>query len=137
MGDTVRALSQAEATAKLQRLHRLLSNLPSSLPLDAGNYNFIGYQPDKEKVEDWGSAAAVVNRDLEIAMCPLGRDPEKEGNGIVFRERGRNLEAVVDMLKTHRKDAAMSMVMEKWIDDLTSAAIYAGAVSPLVLSYSD
>lgn len=115
--------SPAEVATQLQRLRKLLSALPHSLPLDAGHYNFIGYQPDKELEEDFGSAAAVVNRALEITFCPLGRN-----TGVTLKERGQGLVAVVDVLETHQKEKSMGAVMEKWIDDLTAAAISAGAV---------
>ena len=65
----------------------------------------------------------MVNRDLEITFCPLGR-----GAGVTLKERGQGLVAVVDVLEAHCNEKSMGAVMEKWIDDLTTAVIQAGTV---------
>ncbi|KAG9226002.1 hypothetical protein CCMSSC00406_0009099 [Pleurotus cornucopiae] len=60
------------------------------------HHEFRNWQPDPEKLAEFGASESVLNRDLEVSFAPRGRQPGE----IPFklRERGAGLLAVVDVL---------------------------------------
>ncbi|KAL5536596.1 hypothetical protein ACEPAF_419 [Sanghuangporus sanghuang] len=118
---SVRVLSPEELEIQLNRLHNVLSSLPSSLPCSSNNYYFIGFGPDPDILDLVGSVPGAVNNALENAFAPMGRI-----NGITLLERGPGLVAVVDVLRGYTKDFPTDVVLQKWITDLTEAGIKAG-----------
>ncbi|KAG1836631.1 hypothetical protein DFJ58DRAFT_817985, partial [Suillus subalutaceus] len=73
---------------------------------------------DDEKIEDMGPIGAL-NRELE---CVMG---QRHNGPILFKERGPGLEAVVDVLESHlieHHNSPETILLVKWVDDLTTAA---------------
>ncbi|KAJ7576115.1 hypothetical protein C8J56DRAFT_1032134 [Mycena floridula] len=86
----------------LRTLRHLIQNLPSTIPL-ADDHNFLSYEIDQERLDDYGSNQSVVNRDLE--------------------SRGPGLEAVVDVLRDYITGSkGQNLLLTKWVDDLTESA---------------
>lgn len=117
----VQLLSPREVDDKLLELYYCLSSLPQSISSSAKYYNFVGYGPDPEDVENFGSEDSAVNHSLEVTFCPEGRK-----NGIQLKERGPGLVAVVDVLRKYNKQFPGNAVLQKWIGDLLESALKAG-----------
>lgn len=107
-----------EVDKRLHNLRDLLQNLPPTVPTSSVWYNFQKYTPDPEKVDRYGSEESAVNQALEVILCPGGR-----GSLIRFKERGPGLVAVVDVLKKYIHAFPNSEMLQKWIFDLTEAAV--------------
>jgi hypothetical protein len=90
-------------------------------------YQFQNFALDPEKVEDFGGKDCAVNHGLKIIFCPQGR---RDGP-IVLKEQGPGLVAVVDVLEKWIQIYLKSMVLQKWISNLATAAKYVGVVSRL------
>ncbi|KAL5485650.1 hypothetical protein ACEPAI_6691 [Sanghuangporus weigelae] len=58
---SVRVLSPEELEIQLNRLHNVLSSLPSSLPCSSNIYYFIGFGPDPNILELVGSVPVEGN----------------------------------------------------------------------------
>lgn len=123
----VELLSLLEVKNELKTLKSLLSNISDMVPKGNNLYQFQTFAPDPEKVEDYGGEDCAVNHGLEIIFCPQGR---RDGP-IVLKEQGPGLVAVVDVLEKWIQIYPKSMVLQKWIFDLATAAKYVGAVSRL------
>ncbi|KAG2131337.1 hypothetical protein DEU56DRAFT_953870 [Suillus clintonianus] len=116
---------------KLQQLYLFLSNLPDTIPYaDAGQTQY-GFSLDDDRIEDMGPIGAL-NCALECVMGQCHNGP------ISFKERGPGLEAVVDILEAHlieHHESPETILLVKWIDDLTTAAeaafMSAGIMLPL------
>ena len=115
------ALSNAAAD-QLENLQNLLQNLPDTIPTSAMLYNFLGYTPDLEKLELYGSEEAVLNQALEVAFAPQGRKPGE--CPFILLEKGGGLVAVVDVLRKYIAKYPDSAILQKWVEDLTKAAIF-------------
>ncbi|KAF8594606.1 hypothetical protein BDV93DRAFT_565233 [Ceratobasidium sp. AG-I] len=102
---------------KLQQLNHLLNGLPSKLPCPPiTSYSF---SLDEEDLEDLGVEGAT-NQALENTLG-------LRANGLVLQERGAGLLAVVDILAAELLKCPHSAILEKWINDLISAAQDLGA----------
>lgn len=121
---------QASNDSELQILCRYLQNLPPSLPLpQCSKYNFRNFILDESWVEDEGLEAAV-NRELEILFG------SRAAGYLILREQGEGLWAVVDVLEQYISQYPESVILKKWVNDITKAAIqcYKSAGAPV--SYS-
>ncbi|QRV99077.1 hypothetical protein RhiJN_27096 [Ceratobasidium sp. AG-Ba] len=104
-------------TAKLDRLHAALRALPTSLPLGSAVYNFDKWTPDPNLLEDFGAECSVLNAHLENVFGL------RNGSLISLAERGPGLESIVEVFRHYLSGAfAEKPVIEKWLDDLTTAA---------------
>ncbi|KAJ7577226.1 hypothetical protein C8J56DRAFT_726501, partial [Mycena floridula] len=100
----------------LRTLRHLIQNLPSTVPL-ADDHNFLSYEIDQERLDDYGSNQSVVNRDLEVSFGSRSAGP------VVFKSRGPGLEAVVDVLRDYITGSkGQNLLLTKWVDDLTESA---------------
>ena len=123
-----------ELARKLIQLHNVLLKIPPRSP--SGNSgsrcDFRGYSPAdpaSPEVEDFG-VAGVLNRRLEITFAPNGRG----SSPIRLQDGGPGLVAVVDALRsTLLAVGGSDVILEKWIDDLTSAAT---SLEPVVSTLS-
>ncbi|KIM65708.1 hypothetical protein SCLCIDRAFT_14867 [Scleroderma citrinum Foug A] len=105
------------------QLQLYLANLPSSIPLaepTTSQYSFDAFAILPDEIEDFGEAGAV-SRQLEIHLGQCNNGP------ITFRERGKGLEAVVDVLEQYIEHLALSanpevVLLTKWLEDLITAA---------------
>lgn len=113
--DTVRLLTSKEMQTKLRSLGSLLANLSDSLPLNPGHYNFVGFSPSSEAVDDFGEEGAL-NHALEIAFGSRAKGP------IQLRGRGNGLCAVVVVLEKYIARSPKSAILQKWVEDLITAA---------------
>ena len=67
--ETVKCLTPDELQSRLEDLKITLLTLPRYLPVANEFYNFGGYTPEPESVQDYGEEGAL-NRDLENTFCP-------------------------------------------------------------------
>jgi hypothetical protein len=119
----VQVLTLGEIHVQLESLKKLLQNLPATVPDTKQHYFFDTFTPDPESVDDRGTEGAV-NHALEVAFSPtMGR-----AEPIVFKERGLGLVSVVETLRTYLKQFPESVVLQKWVSDLTDAAKRMGAI---------
>jgi hypothetical protein len=123
----VELLSPLEVKSELKTLKSLLSNISDMVPKGDNLYQFQNFALDPEKVKDFGGEDCAVNHGLKIIFCPQGR---RDGP-IVLKGQGPGLVAVVDVLEKWIQIYLKSMVLQKWISDLATAAKYVGAVSRL------
>ena len=103
---------------KLQRLQLYLVNLPHNLPVPSAStskFDFRNFAPDDEWVEDAGEEAAV-NRELEVQFGSRHMGP------IMPKERSPGVVVVADVLKRYLQQFPRSAILEKWVDDITTAA---------------
>ena len=116
----------ADVTQSLDQLHLVLSHLPESIPLSAGNgwYNFLYYEPDLEKVELYGMTEAALNNSLEITFAPNGRRSDDAPCKFEFSERGLGLVTIVNALASKLSIVPNSAILKKWVDDLLQVAEY-------------
>ena len=121
--ETVKCLTPDELQSCLEDLKIILLTLPRYLPVTNEFYNFGGYAPEPESVQDYG-VEGVLNRDLEITFCPKGRcEP------IVLKEVGPGLEVVTEVLDEWTEKFPKSMVLQKWVIDLITASELTAEVS--------
>ena len=107
----------AETKDKLHRLRIYLHHLPDCLPfkpMAESNYGFHSFSTEQEDEEDIGLEGAI-NRQLEIR---LGH----RNNGLVLKERGPGLVSIVLVLENYLNQLPTSVILQKWVDDLISAA---------------
>jgi len=112
------AMSNSKGLAQL-RLY--LQNLPKNLSLPASGHSVYGFEhfaPDAEWVEDIGEEGAV-NRQLEILLGSRVKGP------IRLIERGPSICAVVDVLDKYLARHPKSLILQKWVSDLTVSATLA------------
>lgn len=112
------AMSNSKSLAQL-RLY--LQNLPENLPLPASGqsiYGFEDFAPDAEWLEDIGEEGAV-NRQLEILLGSRAKGP------IRLKERGPSICAVTDVLDKYIARHPTSVILQKWVSDLTDSAVLA------------
>ena len=106
---------------KLQRLATYLHKLPNSLAVKSSKdsrYDFQGFEPDPEWVDNIGTVEGAVNRELE---CRLG----SRANGPVeFTERGAPVEALVGVLDRYTKEFPNDLLLARWVDDAIAGAIH-------------
>ncbi|KAG8974060.1 hypothetical protein FRB94_004931 [Tulasnella sp. JGI-2019a] len=105
---------------ELQTLLHTLQHLPASIPEDTGYYNFDQCHGTDPGWADWrertGSNQGALNHKLEIAFSTCENGPVK------FEERGRGLEAVVEVLRNWLTGTdGQNLILKKWVDDLTEA----------------
>lgn len=122
----VRILNAKEVASQLAELHALLLGLPETVPKGNQHYLFEAYSTLDEEVQDFGEEGAL-NHSLQVIFCPGGRS----AGPVQFKEQGRGLVAVVDVLRTYIEKFPASVVIQKWIFDLIEAAKSIGAVCPL------
>ncbi|KAF9021139.1 hypothetical protein BDZ89DRAFT_1071710 [Hymenopellis radicata] len=104
---------------ELKKLDRCLKALPQSIPANDA-YQFMDYEPNQEDIDDYGSAQGVVNKHLEPQFGDRDHGPIK------FKGRGPALEAVVPILRRYLTGkSGENLLLIKWVDDLTAAAILA------------
>ena len=121
--ETVKCLTPDKLQSCLEDLKIILLALPRYLPVANEFYNFGGYTPEPESVQDYG-AEGVLNQDLENTFCPKGRcEP------IVLKEAGPSLEAVAEVLDEWTEKFPKSMVLQKWVIDLITASELTAEVS--------
>lgn len=121
--ETVKCLTPEEVQSRLEDLKIILLTLPRYLPVANEFYNFEGYQPEPESVQDYGEEGAL-NRDLENTFCPKGRREP-----ISLKEAGPGLEAVADVLDEWIEKFPKSTVLQKWVVDLITASEHTAEVS--------
>lgn len=113
----VNLLSEGEIIARLGHLRTCFDTLPSSLS-DA-SYSFQDLSLSDEDIEDRGRVGAL-NHLLECTFCPQGRS-----NGpFLLNGCGPGLLALVDILFTFISDFPGDAILQKWVEDLISAAEY-------------
>ena len=120
----VKSMTPSEVKECLQTLKILLQNLPETVPKNNKYYNFQGWAPDPEKVEDMGMDGAVNNAS-EVIFCPNGC----LSGPFELKEQGDGLTAVVDVLGKQISDFPTNVILQKWVVDLTDSAHFSGAVS--------
>lgn len=120
---TVQCLTAEAIQSRLEDLRINLLTLTSYLPIANEIYNFEGYKPKPNSVQDYGEEGAV-NRDLENTFCPKGRREP-----ISLKEAGPGLEAVAEVLDEWIERYPKSTVLQKWVEDLITASELATAVS--------
>jgi hypothetical protein len=113
-----------ETKNKLQLLSLYLQNLPKTIPLadpSSPQYGFDFFILDDENIEDYGPIGAL-NRELELRMGQRDKGP------VSFKERGPSLNAVTDVLGgflDQYHESPETVLLVKWVDDLTIAAVAA------------
>jgi hypothetical protein len=116
--------ADSERHNKLNLLALYLKNLPDDIPLvhsSATAYGFDYYVANDEDILDMGEIGAL-NRQFKIQLGQRNNGP------IIFKERGAGLEGVVDVLKSYLEEHKHSnevVLLEKWLDDLITAAEHA------------
>ncbi|KAF8207758.1 hypothetical protein K438DRAFT_1755176 [Mycena galopus ATCC 62051] len=112
--------------SRIEHLHDLLRNLPSSLPNNPPQslYNF---SLDPEILKDGGHFSAVGHA-LEVSFeTHLLR---LQGRTIMFVERGARLDTLVKLLKTgvkHMSPGERNSFQEAWLEQRITAAVDSGA----------
>ena len=96
--------------------------LPASIPTANQFYDFRAFGLSSGEVQAYGPEGAV-NHALEVAFCPFGQE-----NVITLKERGPGLEAVVDVLRKYNSEYWGNAVLQKWVFDLTEAALRASGM---------
>ena len=118
-----------ELISRINHLHNLLKNLPSSLPSNPKESRYC-FGLDTEDVAEEGVWYAF-NRNLE-ACFETHTIPA--GGTIVFRERGPRLEALIQTFKTAARgltsDADRTFMQDLWLERLIRAAEQQGAKIP-------
>lgn len=101
--------------ALLDRLTILLSTLPETLlaPIPS-RYNFTDFVLTHKDITDYGLEGAV-NHELEIRFGT-------RLHGLKLCERGERLEAVVNVFQYYLDKLPDSVLLKKWVDDVTTAA---------------
>ncbi|QRV97083.1 hypothetical protein RhiJN_25102 [Ceratobasidium sp. AG-Ba] len=104
-------------TAKLNKLRCALASLPTSLPSGFSVYDFCGWTPNPEKVEDCGTKCGALNADLENIFGP------RVHSRVNVVERGPGIESIIDIF-THYLTGNYDEkpIIVKWVDDLVDAA---------------
>ena len=82
---------------------------------DQSVYNFGKFTPKPQDIEAVGLESAI-DLDLERLFGP------RSFGGVLFKEGGPGLVAVVDVLAKYLKSFPMSEVLRKWIVDLTDSS---------------
>jgi hypothetical protein len=112
--------------SRIEHLRSLLQNLPESLPLDPPETKYH-FGMDVELVVEEGTWFAF-NRSLEVCFETHKLGPNAT---IVFRERGRRYETLIQMFKDATKalatDAEREFLREVWLERLIKAAELQGA----------
>ena len=107
-------LTHEELQRHLEDLCINFLTLSRYLPTVEGSdtiYQFQGYKPTQESIDDFGEEGAL-NWELEITFCPQARH-----NPIVLKETGPSLEAVVDVLDEWTEKFPKSMVLDQWFNN--------------------
>ncbi|KAG1766662.1 hypothetical protein EDD22DRAFT_950430 [Suillus occidentalis] len=113
-----------ETKNKLQLLSLYLQNLPKTIPLadpSSPQYGFDFFILDDENIEDYGPIGAL-NQELKLRMGQRDKGP------VSFKERGPSLNAVTDVLGgflDQYHESPETVLLVKWVDDLTIAAVAA------------
>jgi len=111
--------------ASLRRLETLLSHLSDcNIPLGNQKYNFVGFSPDPEKIELYGTSEAAINHELEVTFAPKGRRDKSAPCPFELDECGPGLIAVVEVLRAALNEQPDSAILKKWVKDLSKAAEY-------------
>jgi hypothetical protein len=106
--------------ADLEKLRLYLCYLPTTLPLQPSNSgnNFQFFAPDSEWVNDIGEEGAV-NRQLEVVLGTRAK-------GVIqLKERGPGVIALADVLERYLDRNPGSVILKKWLTDMTDSAISA------------
>ena len=118
-----------ELISRITHLRNLLKNLPSNLPSNPTESRYC-FGLDAEDVAEEGMWYAF-NRNLE-ACFETHKIPV--GGTIVFRERGPQLDDLIQTFKTATKglttDADRTFMREVWLERLIKAAEMQGAKIP-------
>ena len=67
--ESVKCLTPDELQSRPEDLKIIFLTLPRYFPVANEFYNFGGYMPEPESVQDYGEEG-VLNRDLENTFCP-------------------------------------------------------------------
>ncbi|KZT18182.1 hypothetical protein NEOLEDRAFT_1080794 [Neolentinus lepideus HHB14362 ss-1] len=97
-------------------LHVYLQNLPDAVPFHQPNdslYGFHSFAPDKTWLREEGLEMAV-NQQLEVKWGPRTEIAP-------IRERGHGIEAVVDVLAQYLGALPDSVLLHKWLEDITAS----------------
>ena len=109
----------------LRRLETLLSHLSDChIPLGNQKYNFVGFSPDPEKIDLYGTSEAAINHELEVSFGPKGRRDDSAPCPFELEECGPGLIAVVKVLRDALHEQPGSAILKKWVKDLSKAAEY-------------
>ncbi|CAK5273903.1 unnamed protein product [Mycena citricolor] len=107
---------------ELKELLRLLKALPDTIPIGT-EHDFINFEPDPEKVVDFGDERAAVNQAVEVSFGARTLPGKDEMIPVVFKTRGPALEAIVEVFRQYITGSGGSnVIMCKWVDDLRSSA---------------
>jgi hypothetical protein len=109
----------------IQKLRHLLTQLPASLPFASSEgsiYDFENFAPSPEWAADIGEEGAV-NRQLEVLLGSRAKGP------IQFVERGPGVIALADVFEKYLAKYPSSLILAKWVTDLTSATMPVSIVS--------
>ncbi|EIW74896.1 hypothetical protein CONPUDRAFT_159670 [Coniophora puteana RWD-64-598 SS2] len=117
----------------VRQLRTALEGLPGTIPFGSSHYSFIGWEPNPEDVENYGTAAAALNRELEVTFAPSGRADDSSPYAFLLLERGPGLTAVADVLASALQAAPDDEPLKKWLNDFwrTVAHYYSEANKPL------
>ncbi|KAF7973529.1 hypothetical protein HWV62_4273 [Athelia sp. TMB] len=101
---------------KIYRLRQLLIALPHTLPIpEISTYCFTSFAPDADWIEDTGSTAGGVNRQLEVHLGSRVKD-------FKLKERGPETIALADVLEHWIGICPDDVLLLKWLEDVTIAA---------------
>ncbi|KAH9918909.1 uncharacterized protein BXZ73DRAFT_79918 [Epithele typhae] len=122
---------------RLNTLRICLDALSSTIPIaDSATptCDFRSWNCDLEILEDLGSYASLLNRDLEVVLAPGGR---RSGPCPVrFTARRQGLTAVASAITKVLlvDDRTSDATLEKWIDNLTTSSQSYGETEDMILS---
>ncbi|KAG6376570.1 hypothetical protein JVT61DRAFT_1548 [Boletus reticuloceps] len=105
----------AQLELYLQNLAQVNTQIPR-LETSDSLYRFHSFDYDEEWEKDVGLEGAI-NRELEIRLGSRAKGPIK------FKEWGPGLEAVVQVLRQYLTVVLESILLRKWLSDLTEAAL--------------
>lgn len=113
--NTVDILSQEQIRARLVYLRKSFDALPAALPEAA--YSFDNFAISEEDSEE-RSRIGALNHHLECTFCPQGR----ASGPFILRGRGAGLISLVDILASFISEFPEDAILQKWVEDLISAA---------------
>src|SRR5882762_10481859 len=98
-----------------------LHGLPNSLAVktsEDSHYDFQGFKPDPDWVENIGTIEGAMNQELESQLGSHANGP------IEFTERGALVEAIVRVLDRYTKEFPNDLLLLQWVDDAIAGAIH-------------
>lgn len=104
----------------LSGLLALIRGLPDALP-DVHKH----FEVTEDDIELTGDRVSALNRRLEVTFAKGGR--RAETGGLVLHGKGEGLLQAVLLLEDYSLEFPDNAILQKWVEDLTSAAMDAGA----------